>query len=71
LDCVLEEQPWDKSAEQKKRVVLLWLDLNFKAKLENERPTGEQNQRVNQSPKPAAGRAYEPLLEIPTDQLHQ
>lgn len=71
-DRFLEKQPGEKAAKEPEGVVVC--DLGFggwsvEAPLENEGPTEEKDEGLDEAPEPAGGRANEALGEIAADEF--
>src|SRR5664279_5974782 len=72
LDGLAKQQPGQHPGEDVQRVFLLARRRRHaQADLENEYPTEQQYQRVNEAPDPSHGGTNEALFEIPAHQLEQ
>jgi hypothetical protein len=68
----LKQQPRQHAGEDVQRVFLLAGGrLHAQADLENEHPTEQQDQRLDEAPDPAHGGTNEALFEIAAHQLEQ
>src|SRR5262249_13552507 len=72
LHGLAKQEPWQHAREDEERIVIRdrsGSQALLQAHAENEPPTDQENQWVNDAPDPSHGRANETLLEITPDEL--